>query len=131
MDYRKNYEAWLSSEWIDEDTKKELRALTDEKEIEDRFHKSLEFGTAGLRGILEAGSNRMNKYTVGLATEAFARVIEKAGEEAKKRGVVIGYDVRHFSKEFSELAAGIFASHGIHVAIYKNCADAHGQLCHS
>lgn len=122
MDYRKNYEAWLSSEWIDEDTKKELRALTDEKEIEDRFHKSLEFGTAGLRGILEAGSNRMNKYTVGLATEAFARVIEKAGEEAKKRGVVIGYDVRHFSKEFSELAAGIFASHGIHVAIYKEIA---------
>lgn len=122
MDYRKNYEAWLSSEWIDEDTKKELRALTDEKEIEDRFHQSLEFGTAGLRGILEAGSNRMNKYTVGLATEAFARVIEKAGEEAKKRGVVIGYDVRHFSKEFSELAAGIFASHGIHVAIYKEIA---------
>lgn len=122
MDYRKNYEAWLSSEWIDEDTKKELRALTDEKEIEDRFHQSLEFGTAGLRGILEAGSNRMNKYTVGLATEAFARVIEKAGEEAKKRGVVIGYDVRHFSKEFSELAAGIFASHGIHVWIYKEIA---------
>ena len=122
MDYRKNYEAWLSSERIDEDTKKELRALTEEKEIEDRFHKSLEFGTAGLRGILEAGSNRMNKYTVGLATEAFARVIEKAGEEAKKRGVVIGYDVRHFSKEFSELAAGIFASHGIHVAIYKEIA---------
>lgn len=122
MDYRKNYEAWLSSEWIDEDTKKELRVLTDEKEIEDRFHQSLEFGTAGLRGILEAGSNRMNKYTVGLATEAFARVIEKAGEEAKKRGVVIGYDVRHFSKEFSELAAGIFASHGIHVAIYKEIA---------
>lgn len=122
MDYRKNYEAWLSSEWIDEDTKKELRALTDEKEIEDRFHQSLEFGTAGLRGILEAGSNRMNKYTVGLATEAFARVIEKAGKEAKKRGVVIGYDVRHFSKEFSELAAGIFASHGIHVWIYKEIA---------
>ena len=122
MDYRKNYEAWLSSEWIDEETKKELRSLTDEKEIEDRFHQSLEFGTAGLRGILEAGSNRMNKYTVGLATEAFARVIEKAGEEAKKRGVVLGYDVRHFSKEFSELAAGIFASHGIHVAIYKEIA---------
>lgn len=122
MDYRKNYEAWLSSKWIDEDTKKELRALTDEKEIEDRFHQSLEFGTAGLRGILEAGSNRMNKYTVGLATEAFARVIEKAGEDAKKRGVTIGYDVRHFSKEFSELAAGIFASHGIHVWIYKEIA---------
>lgn len=122
MDYRKNYEAWLSSEWIDEDTKKELRALTDEKEIEDRFHQSLEFGTAGLRGILEAGSNRMNKYTVGLATEAFARVIEKAGEDAKKRGVAIGYDVRHFSREFSELAAGIFASHGIHVWIYKEIA---------
>lgn len=122
MDYRKNYEAWLSSKWIDEDTKKELRALTDEKEIEDRFHQSLEFGTAGLRGILEAGSNRMNKYTVGLATEAFARVIEKAGEDAKKRGVTIGYDVRHFSKEFSELAAGIFTSHGIHVWIYKEIA---------
>lgn len=122
MDYRKNYESWLSSKWIDEDTKKELRALTDEKEIEDRFHQSLEFGTAGLRGILEAGSNRMNKYTVGLATEAFARVIEKAGEEAKRRGVVIGYDVRHFSKEFSELSAGIFASHGIHVSIYKEIA---------
>lgn len=122
MDYRKNYEAWLSSKWIDEDTKKELRALTDEKEIEDRFHQSLEFGTAGLRGILEAGSNRMNKYTVGLATEAFARVIEKTGEDAKKRGVTIGYDVRHFSKEFSELAAGIFASHGIHVWIYKEIA---------
>lgn len=72
--YREEYERWLSSAVFDEDTKRELLALTDEKEIEDRFYRDLAFGTGGLRGVLGAGSNRMNEYTVGRATQGLGRV---------------------------------------------------------
>lgn len=119
MDYMKNYLEWMENPIFDEETKIELKELTDEEEIKDRFYQNLEFGTAGLRGKIGAGTNRMNQYTVGLATQGFAETILKRGEEAKKRGVAICYDVRHKSKEFSELASSIFAANGIKVYLYK------------
>ena len=116
MDYMEKYRAWLADPAIDEESKKELRAIeTDEKEIRDRFYQDLKFGTAGLRGKLGAGSNRMNRYTVSLATEGFARVIQDDGAEAMRKGVVISYDVRNFSKEFAQIAAEVFAAHDIKV----------------
>lgn len=121
MDYRKAYQAWLEDEFIDEESKKELRVLDgNDEEIKDRFYTSLQFGTAGLRGKLGAGTNRMNIYTVAQASEGFARFISKQGDKAKKMGVSIGYDVRHFSKEFAELSAEIFAGHGIHVYLHRD-----------
>ena len=120
MDYHKIYEQWLSDEKVDASLKEELRAIVGkEEEIKDRFYQSLHFGTAGLRGKLGAGTNRMNRITVGNATEGFARMIEEKGEEACRKGVAIGYDVRHMSLEFSRLAAEIFAAHGIKVSIHK------------
>ena len=120
MDYHKIYEQWLSDEKVDASLKEELRAIAGkEEEIKDRFYQSLHFGTAGLRGKLGAGTNRMNRITVGNATEGFARMIEEKGEEACRKGVAIGYDVRHMSLEFSRLAAEIFAAHGIKVSIHK------------
>lgn len=120
MDYHKIYEQWLTDEKVDASLKEELRAIAGkEEEIKDRFYQSLHFGTAGLRGKLGAGTNRMNRITVGNATEGFARMIEEKGEEACRKGVAIGYDVRHMSLEFSRLAAEIFAAHGIKVSIHK------------
>lgn len=122
MDYKKLYQAWLKDEAIDEKSKEELRALEgNEEEIKDRFYTSLAFGTAGLRGKLGAGTNRMNIYTVGAACEGLARFIEDNGQEAKDQGVAIAYDVRHFSKEFSKLSAEILAAHGIKVYIHTEC----------
>ncbi len=121
MDYRDAYQAWLEDEVIDDESKKELRALEgNEEEIKDRFYTTLQFGTAGLRGKLGAGTNRMNMYTVAQASEGFARFISKQGEDAKKMGVSIGYDVRHYSKEFAELSAEIFAGHGIRVYLHRD-----------
>ena len=106
MDYFSIYEQWLSDEQLDPTLKKELVAIQgDEEEIKDRFYQSLRFGTAGLRGKLGAGTNRMNVVTVGQATEGFARMIADCGEEAKQKGVAIGYDVRHMSREFAHLSA--------------------------
>lgn len=123
MEYREKYNDWLENEYFDEKTKEELRALKDdEKEIEDRFYKDLSFGTAGLRGKIGAGTNRMNKYTVALATQGLANVIVKRGEEAKKRGVAIAYDVRKFSDEFAEIAARVLAASGIKTYLYDDIA---------
>lgn len=120
MDFRKEYEKWLSYDYLNDEMKADLEAIkNDPEEIEDRFYKTLEFGTAGLRGKLGAGINRMNIYTVGQATEGFARMIEEDGQEAKDRGVSICYDVRHKSDVFAKLSAEIFASYGIKVYIYK------------
>ena len=106
------YQEWLSNPVFDENTKKELESIKgNEKEIEDRFYKDLEFGTAGLRGVIGAGSNRMNKYTVGKATQGLASFILKMGTQDK--GVAISYDSRHMSKEFSEMAALILNANGI------------------
>ena len=95
MTYREKYNEWLS---FDEETKKELLSVTDEKEIEDRFYKDLAFGTGGLRGIMGAGSNRMNKYTVGKATFGLANYIKSKGE--KEMSVVLAYDSRNNSAYF-------------------------------
>lgn len=117
--YRDIYEKWLSSENLDENLKEELLNIKDnDEEIEDRFYKDLEFGTAGLRGILGAGTNRMNYLTVGRTALALANLIDSIGEDAKKRGVVIGRDIRHYSYEFSILTAKILAEKGIKVYLF-------------
>lgn len=121
MDYRKNFEIWYNNEKFDEETKRELEKIKDDdKEIKDRFYSSLEFGTAGLRGKLGAGTNRMNEYMVAQATQGFADTISENGEEAKKAGVAISYDVRHKSKEFAKITAEVFAANGIKVYIHKD-----------
>ena len=123
-DYRKMYEFWKSDSFFDEKTHAELAALTDEKEIEDRFYKNLEFGTGGLRGIIGAGSNRMNQYNVRRATTGFADfLLEKFGEDAKKRGVAVAFDCRNFSKEFAEETALTFAYCGIPAFLF-DCLSA-------
>ncbi len=114
MAYMNKYNYWLESEYFDEETKEELKGIAEDLiEIEDRFYADLEFGTAGLRGKIGAGTNRMNKYTVALATQGLAQTIVNKGQEAMDRGVAIAYDVRHHSDTFSEIAARVLASHGI------------------
>ncbi|QQY78811.1 phosphoglucomutase [Keratinibaculum paraultunense] len=121
MDYLEKYNYWLSSEYFDEDTKKELESIRDnEEEILDRFHTNLTFGTAGMRGKIGAGTNRMNKYTVSLATQGLAETIKARGKDAMKRGVAIAYDVRHFSKEFAEITASVLAANGIKVYLFDD-----------
>ena len=113
MTYKEKYEQWLT---FDEDTKAELLAITDEKEIENRFYKDLEFGTGGLRGIMGAGSNYMNKYTVGRATFGVAQFAK--AKYPDNLSVAIAYDTRNNSKTFAKTAAGIFASCGFKVYLY-------------
>ncbi|MFR2466014.1 MAG: phospho-sugar mutase, partial [Clostridia bacterium] len=108
-DYRSRYERWLASDAVDEATKAELRAIAeDEKEIEDRFYKDLEFGTGGLRGILDAGTNRMNVYTVRRATQGLANYLLMKDPQAKEKGVAIAYDSRHQSDVFALETAAVF-----------------------
>ena len=110
--YQEKYEEWLNNSFFDEDVKNELISIKDnEEEKKDRFYKDLEFGTAGLRGVVGIGTNRMNKFTVGKATQGLAEyIIEKCGQE---RGVAIAYDSRHMSEEFSEQVANILNANGI------------------
>jgi len=119
MNYIEEYKKWCESAEFDEETKKELLEIKDdEKEIEDRFYKELEFGTAGLRGVIGAGTNRMNKYTVGKATQGLANYILEQGTEEK--GVAISYDSRRMSKEFSMQTALIFNANGIKTYLFEN-----------
>lgn len=119
MNYLEEYKKWCESPEFDEATKKELIAIKDdEKEIEDRFYKELEFGTAGLRGVIGAGTNRMNKYTVGKATQGLANYILEQGTQDK--GVAISYDSRRMSKEFSLLTALILNANGIKTYLFEN-----------
>ncbi len=119
MGYLEEYKKWCTSDAFDEETKKELEAIKDnDKEIEDRFYKELEFGTAGLRGVIGAGTNRMNKYTVGKATQGLANYIIKQGTQDK--GVAISYDSRKMSDEFSKLTALILNANGIKTYIFEN-----------
>ena len=112
MDYLKKYDEWLQNPDIDDETKKELLEIKyNDEEIKDRFYKELEFGTAGLRGIVGNGTNRMNKYTVGKATQGLANYIIK--HNGQERGVAIAYDCRHMSEEFSKLACLILNANGI------------------
>ena len=114
MNYKEKYRQWLT--FADPDTKAELESLTDEKEIEDRFYKDLAFGTGGLRGIMGAGSNRMNRYTVGKATLGLANYLKSTGKSDLK--VAIAYDSRNNSADFAKTAAGIFANCGLQVYLY-------------
>ena len=110
--YQEKYEEWLNNPFFDEKVKEELLSIKDnEEEKKDRFYKDLEFGTAGLRGVVGIGTNRMNEFTVGKATQGLAEyIVEKGGQD---RGVAIAYDSRHMSQEFSELAALILNANGI------------------
>ena len=119
MDYLEEYKKWCESPEFDEETKRELLAIKDDKEeIEDRFYKELEFGTAGLRGIIGAGTNRMNPYTVGKATQGLANYILEQGTQEK--GVAISYDSRKMSKEFSMQTALILCANGITAYLFEN-----------
>lgn len=120
MSYRDKYEQWLNDEFFDEATRRELANLSDEKEIEDRFYCDLEFGTGGLRGVMGAGTNRMNKYTVGKVTAGLGKyLLDTYGTDAcKERGVVIGYDTRNNSKFFSRIVANVLSGMGIRVYLH-------------
>ncbi len=119
MDFTTRYQEWMDNLSDEDDLKKLLIAMKDD-EKEESFYQELSFGTAGLRGKVGAGTNRMNMLTVGKATQGIADYIASFGQEAKDRGVVIAHDPRHFSKEFSELAAGIFAENGIKVYTFPS-----------
>ena len=120
--YQETYQQWLNSDYFDQETKTELLKIqNDEKEIEDRFYKNLEFGTGGLRGVIGAGTNRINKYTVRRATFGLANyILEKCGEEGKSKGVVIAYDSRYKSEEFCIEAAKTLAACGIKTYIFDS-----------
>jgi len=111
MNYRDKYRQWIENPYYDEETKTELLAISDEKEIEDRFYKELEFGTGGMRGIIGAGTNRMNKYTVRKAAQGLANFVKKHGQSGK--GVVIAYDSRRCSYEFAMETALVMAANNI------------------
>ena len=120
MDYKDRYNKWMSELAQDDPMREELAAIKDdENEIKERFYAEIEFGTAGLRGIRGAGTNRMNRLTVGRATQGIANYILASGEN-KARGMVLAYDCRYFSKEFAFLAAQIFAGNGIRAYIFPS-----------
>lgn len=121
MDYKEIYKSWRSNPYFDEATRSELSSIEqNEKEIEDRFYKDLEFGTAGLRGKLGAGTNRMNMYIISRATQGLADFITEQGKDYMNRGVAIAYDCRHFSKEFAMRAALVLAANNIKVYLYES-----------
>ena len=118
MDYKEKYNSWLNDEYFDEETRLELQSLIDEKEIEDRFYTDLKFGTAGLRGKIGAGTNRMNKYIVALATQGLAQTIVNHGKEAMNKGVAIAFDVRKYSDQFAQIAARVLAANGVKAYLF-------------
>ena len=124
MNFLEAYEFWKNDDFFGLSTKKELEALdpmSDAKEIEDRFYRDLEFGTGGLRGVMGAGTNRMNKYTVGKATTGLAQyLLDTYGEEAKSRGVAIGYDTRNNSEFFARITADVLSAFGIRVYLHAH-----------
>lgn len=117
MNYKEKYNAWLNSDIINEETKNELRNISDEKEIEDRFYQDLDFGTGGLRGVIGAGSNRMNIYTVSKATQGFANYLNKSFTDPS---VAIAFDSRNMSKEFAKAAALTLCANNIKVYLYES-----------
>lgn len=119
MDYMSEYQRWLAQPALTEEERAELKAIeNDKEEIENRFFAPLSFGTAGLRGVLGVGVNRMNRFTVGQATQGLANLICSNGDKAKERGVAIAYDSRHFSPEFAQQAACILAASGIKAYLF-------------
>jgi len=121
MDIEKLYDQWSTKLYFDDATRKELLAVAgDDAEIRDRFYRELEFGTAGIRGVIGAGTNRINVYVVRRVSHGIAQMIVKRGEKAMKAGIVIGYDSRNFSKEFAMEAASVFAGNGIRVYMHSD-----------
>src|SRR5690242_11153395 len=121
MGYREIYNEWKTNKYFDEESRAELFGIeNNEKEIEDRFYKDLEFGTAGLRGKLGAGTNRMNIYIISRATQGLANFICEQGESYMNRGVAIAYDCRHYSKEFAMRAALVFAANNIKAFLFES-----------
>lgn len=121
MNWKQEFSRWLSYAELDTELKEQLENMKqDEKKIEDSFYKNLEFGTGGMRGELGAGTNRLNVYTVRKATKGLARFIEKLGEEAKKRGVVVAYDSRHKSPEFAMEVAATLGAQGITTYVFES-----------
>ena len=119
MNARETYDSWMSSPYFSDETKAELLSIeNDAHEIEERFYKELEFGTAGLRGIIGAGTNRMNIYTVRKATQGLANYIIKC--DACGKGVAISYDSRHMSPEFADEAALCLAANGIKAYVFTS-----------
>lgn len=119
MNYLDNYKKWLNSDAVTENDKCELRTIeNDAKELEDRFYRNLEFGTAGMRGVLGIGTNRMNIYNVRHATAGVVAYVRNAGADAVKQGVLIGYDTRIMSREFAEETAKVLAAAGIKVYLF-------------
>ena len=119
MDYKEIYNQWLENPYFDEATKEELKAIKDdENEIKERFYMDLEFGTAGLRGVIGAGTNRMNVYTVRKATQGLANYINNV--HAQEKGVAIAYDSRHMSPEFADVAALCLAANGIQAYVFES-----------
>jgi phosphoglucomutase len=119
MDAEQRYDRWLRDDAVDEKTKEIMRKMTKE-EISDAFYKDLEFGTGGIRGILGVGTNRMNEYVIGKVSYALGKIVASFGEEAKKQGIVIAYDVRHRSREFALHSALIFCAMGIKVYYFDD-----------
>lgn len=120
MNYRENYNYWLSNPYFDEETKKELLDISgNEKEIEDRFYRELEFGTGGMRGLIGAGTNRINRYMVRKAAQGLANTILKRPGE-KEKGIVIAHDSRRFSREFALESALVFAANGIKAYLFDS-----------
>ena len=121
MDFMKEYEKWLASPALSDAERAELESIrNDPKEIESRFYGPLEFGTAGLRGIMAVGLHNMNIHVIRWATQGFAQVICAEGEEGKRRGVAICMDCRNHSMEFARAAAEVCAANGIHVRIFES-----------
>ncbi|QWU47468.1 phospho-sugar mutase [Bacillus sp. NP247] len=121
MNWKQEFSRWLSYAELDAELKEQLENMKqDEKKIEDSFYKNLEFGTGGMRGELGAGTNRLNVYTVRKATKGLARFIEKLGEDAKKRGVVVAYDSRHKSPEFAMEVAATLGAQGITTYVFES-----------
>lgn len=121
MEWKDNYNTWLNFEQLDNDLKSDLeKNKGNESSLEDAFYTSLEFGTAGMRGIIGAGTNRMNYYTVRQATEGLALFIESQGDKAAERGVAIAYDSRHMSKEFAIESAKTLAAHNIRAYVFED-----------
>ncbi|AAO35377.1 phospho-sugar mutase [Clostridium tetani] len=121
MNYMRIYNEWLNNDYFDDVTKEELKSIKDNpKEIEDRFYKNLEFGTAGLRGKIAAGTNRMNKYIIAKVTQGLANFIAKQGKEVMNRGVAIAYDCRHYSDVFAKTAALVLAANGIKAYLFED-----------
>ena len=121
MDYNQRFQKWLESRYIDDETRNELLSIKNSpEEIKDRFYTQLQFGTAGLRGKIGAGDNRMNRYNIARVTQGLANYIASYGESAQKRGVVIAYDVRHHSREFAEAAASVLCANGIKVFLFDD-----------